>query len=76
MTTGSLVANDFQPLPQNLRKGDRLYAHAPPVIPHGVFMREACAACHEGVAARSEIRCTHPERVNCLQCHVPKAAPL
>jgi cytochrome c-type protein NapB len=73
-TTDTLVTNDFQAFPQDLRKGDRLYAHAPPVIPHGVFMREDCAACHDGVAARPEIRCTHPERLNCVQCHVARAA--
>jgi hypothetical protein len=37
-------------------------------------MREDCAACHESVAGRPEIRCTHPERVNCRQCHVPQVA--
>jgi cytochrome c-type protein NapB len=75
-TMETLVASDFQPLPQHLRKGDRLDAYAPPVIPHGVFMREDCAACHGGVAARPEIRCTHPERLNCVQCHVPQVARL
>ncbi len=43
---------------------------APPVIPHQLLMRENCAACHTGPAAREEIRCTHPERVRCAQCHV------
>jgi cytochrome c-type protein NapB len=71
---GILVANDFAPFPQDLRKGDRLYPQAPPVIPHGVFMREDCAACHEGVPGRPEIRCSHPERMNCRQCHVLQVA--
>lgn len=73
-TTDTLVASDFQPFPQDPRKGDRLYIHAPPIVPHSVFMREDCAACHQGVAGRPEIRCTHPERLNCLQCHVPQIA--
>jgi hypothetical protein len=34
-------------------------------------MRENCAACHTGPAAREEIRTTHPERIRCRQCHVP-----
>lgn len=61
--------NDFEGLAQNLRHGDRLYPHAPPVIPHQVFMREDCAACHAGEAARPEVKCSHAERTNCLQCH-------
>lgn len=64
-----LVVNDFHPLLQDLRRGERLYASAPPVIPHGLFLREDCAACHAGPASRPEVRCSHPERVNCLQCH-------
>lgn len=67
--TTELVANRFTPLAQSYRAGDRLYPGAPPVIPHHVFMREDCNACHTGPAARPEIRCTHPERLNCLQCH-------
>jgi nitrate reductase cytochrome c-type subunit len=49
----------------------RQHELAPPVIPHRVFMRESCQACHAGPAAREEIRTTHPERENCQQCHVP-----
>lgn len=51
-------------------KGDRLYSTAPPVIPHGRFMRESCVSCHSGPAARPEICCAHSERANCHQCHV------
>jgi cytochrome c-type protein NapB len=67
--TTELVANRFAPLTQSLRAGERLYSGAPPVIPHHVFMREDCNACHAGAAARPEIRCSHPERLNCMQCH-------
>lgn len=43
---------------------------APPLIPHGVFMRKDCLGCH-GDPSRKEIsQTTHPERWNCLQCHV------
>jgi len=70
--TGSLfVANSFQGLDQNMRFGGRLYPGAPPTIPHSVFMRENCAACHTGPGARQEIVTTHPERTRCRQCHVP-----
>ena len=73
-TTEVFAKNDFGGLRQDLRRGSRLYPHAPPVIPHAGFMRENCAACHSGLAAREEIRCTHPERVRCQQCHVPVVA--
>ncbi len=73
-TTEVFAANDFVGLRQDLRRGSRLYPHAPPVVPHAVFMRENCAACHTGPAAREEIRCTHSERVRCQQCHVPIVA--
>jgi cytochrome c-type protein NapB len=66
-----LVDSDFQGRTQDLRRGPRMYPHAPPVIPHSIFMREACAACHSGPAVREELRCSHPERLRCAQCHVP-----
>jgi cytochrome c-type protein NapB len=43
---------------------------SPPPIPHDLQMRENCLACHAGPAAAEEIRVSHPERVNCRQCHV------
>lgn len=45
---------------------------SPPMIPHQIQMRENCLSCHAGPSAPVEIRVTHPERVNCRQCHVPK----
>ena len=44
---------------------------SPPVIPHQLQLRENCLACHAGPSAPKEIRVTHPERINCRQCHVP-----
>lgn len=61
--------SSFHGLAQSPRRGERLSAHAPPVLPHGVFMREDCNACHAGPSARAELRCSHPERGRCLQCH-------
>ncbi len=43
---------------------------SPPIIPHQIQMRENCLSCHAGPSAPKEIRVTHPERVNCRQCHV------
>ncbi len=70
-TEALLVGNSFVGLEQDLRRGARLNALAPPTIPHRVFMRENCAACHTGEAARVEIVTPHPERSRCRQCHVP-----
>ncbi|OEK08183.1 cytochrome C [Flavivirga aquatica] len=42
---------------------------SPPVIPHQIQMHENCLACHAGPSAPKEIRVSHPERVNCRQCH-------
>jgi len=65
------VGSSFAGLRQDLRPGGRLYPGAPPTIPHKILMRENCAACHTGPAAREEIRTSHPERARCRQCHVP-----
>lgn len=43
---------------------------SPPIIPHKIQFRENCLACHAGPSAPKEIRVTHPERINCRQCHV------
>ncbi len=44
----------------------------PPPIPHTLQLRDNCLACHAGPAAVPEVRTSHPERLNCLQCHVPR----
>lgn len=69
-TTEVFVASTFDGLRQDLRRGKKQHEFAPPVIPHSTFMRENCVACHTGPAAREPIRCSHPERVRCGQCHV------
>lgn len=67
------VSSGFQGLAA-VGAGDRMFPGAPPRLPHRIFMREACAACHAGPAVREGIRCTHPDRARCLQCHVPVSA--
>ena len=69
-TTAVWIDNTFRGLPQELRSGNRMFPGAPPVMPHLIFLREDCLACHGGTVAREEIRTTHPERTRCLQCHV------
>lgn len=44
---------------------------SPPMIPHQLQMRENCISCHAGPSAPIEIRVSHPERINCRQCHLP-----
>jgi cytochrome c-type protein NapB len=73
-TKDVFATNNFRGVQQDMRRGSRLYPHAPPVMPHAVFMRENCTSCHAGLAAREEIRCTHPDRVRCQQCHVSAVA--
>lgn len=51
--------------------GDRAHALAPPTLPHRLFLRENCLSCHHAESPYVFMRCTHPERGNCLQCHVP-----
>lgn len=48
--------------------GQRATPGAPPVMPHGLLMRDNCVSCH-GPSAGSGPATTHPERANCLQCH-------
>jgi cytochrome c-type protein NapB len=52
--------------------GPRAYGTAPPTMPHAVWMRQNCMACH-GPGREQAIRTSHPERQNCLQCHAPNA---
>jgi cytochrome c-type protein NapB len=69
----SLVSLDWVPRQWPALGGSALPG-APPVIPHELQLRGDCVSCHGGPAAVRELRTTHPERVNCRQCHVPAAA--
>lgn len=64
--------NEFTPFLLASQENEPAHPYAPPVIPHSLFMREDCNACHAGAAARPEIRCQHSERKRCQQCHVPR----
>ncbi len=44
----------------------------PPPIPHTLQLRTNCNACHAGPGSVRELRTPHPDRTNCLQCHVPR----
>ena len=61
-------ASTFSGLPSP-GAGPRQGALAPPQIPHHVPMRGLCLSCH-GEFGYPGIRTEHPERSNCVQCHV------
>lgn len=51
-------------------EGDRAHVVAPPTMPHRATLREACLTCHAADSPYVSLRCPHPERVSCQQCHV------
>lgn len=44
----------------------------PPPIPHAVWMRTRCLSCH-GEFGYPGLRTSHPERAQCMQCHLPES---
>ncbi len=46
----------------------------PPLMPHRLFLRERCLVCHGDATRKGITQTTHPERSNCLQCHIPQDA--
>ena len=69
-TNGLFKGTDFQKIDAPEVGINNALEGSPPVIPHQIQMHENCLSCHAGPAAPREIRVTHPERVNCRQCHV------
>ena len=53
--------------------GSRANLVAPPTMPHRKYMREDCQSCHSHQSPYNWMRTPHPERTNCIQCHVPVA---
>lgn len=68
-----LVENRFAGKPAPL-EGARAWPGAPPVIPHSTWMRRDCASCH-GSLGKPGMRCSHPERSVCVQCHAQTSTP-
>lgn len=64
--------NSFQGRRASGYGGTRAWAGAPPVMPHGVFMRTNCVSCH-GEFGYDGWRPDHLSRTNCVQCHAPAA---
>jgi len=67
-STGAFKPNGWQKMDAPTTKQQALLG-SPPIIPHSLEMRNNCLACHAGPSAPQEIRVTHPNRVNCRQCH-------
>jgi nitrate reductase cytochrome c-type subunit len=50
----------------------RAFEGAPPLIPHDVEGEDmACLDCHR-LGDNDAVITSHPERVNCRQCHIPQ----
>jgi len=60
------------PPPGSAKRLPRMYDGAPPQIPHSLAgLQGLCLGCHlEGVQGATIV--PHPDRPNCLQCHVPQ----
>lgn len=68
----ALVHSNLEPL-WYPASGSRLYAAAPPTIPHATQNRQLCEVCHIGDQAPAALRASHGMRVNCTQCHAEGA---
>lgn len=73
-TTSTFKESGFsKPQPPKVGSGaNNALLGSPPMIPHQLQMRESCISCHGGPSAPKEIRVSHPDRINCRQCHLPK----
>lgn len=60
------------PPPGSSKRLPRMYDGAPPQIPHSIAgLQGLCLGCHlEGAQGATIV--PHPDRPNCLQCHVPQ----
>ncbi len=74
-TQSKFVATNFYKKPAPAVGTNNALQGSPPVITHQLQMRENCLSCHGGPGAVKELRVSHPERINCRQCHVPKERP-
>ncbi len=70
-TQSLFIASNFKKIEAPSVGNNNALLGSPPMIPHQIRMRESCLSCHAGPSAPKEIRVSHPERVNCRQCHVP-----
>lgn len=62
-------ANRFQGL-ETPNDGHRWSEISPPTVPHRTALREGCLTCHAANSPYEHLRCPHPERSQCYQCHV------
>lgn len=69
-TKGLFKPTNFEKVPAPKAGINNALVGSPPVIPNQIQLRENCLACHAGPSAPKEIRVSHPERINCRQCHV------
>ena len=68
--TAPYRTNAFKGEVPSRARGRRPHLGAPPSLPHPVFMREHCLACH-GRERHPGLRANpHPDRPNCASCHI------
>ncbi|MBU3821645.1 nitrate reductase cytochrome c-type subunit [Flavobacteriaceae bacterium XHP0103] len=70
VSTGLFRNTNFEKLKAPVVGVNNAMLGSPPIVPHQIQMHENCLSCHAGPSAPEEIRVTHPERINCRQCHV------
>jgi nitrate reductase cytochrome c-type subunit len=49
----------------------RAFEGAPPLVPHEIGDEHSCLVCHR-LGENSAPITPHPERTNCVQCHIPQ----
>ena len=49
----------------------RAFEGAPPLVPHDVEVGVECLDCHR-LGENDAVITSHPERINCVQCHIPQ----
>ncbi|MFB6264069.1 MAG: hypothetical protein ABEL76_10665 [Bradymonadaceae bacterium] len=65
------AGNRFDGLDAGPADGQRVWAGAPPQIPHQTHMRENCLSCHGPPGEAAVEKTSHPWRRQCVQCHAP-----
>ena len=71
LAAGSMVFFKFSPREEKVETVERPPG-APMPIPHAVDGRRRCISCHVSIMSHPDAHAPHPERENCMQCHVPK----
>ena len=72
LLSGTVVFFKFFTPKQEIVESHPRLPGAPMPIPHAVDGRRRCISCHVSIMSHPDAHAPHPERENCMQCHVPK----